>query len=113
MPHSLGGKSGSVFSTTGMLASLSCFALRAQGQDGEAVTDASTREVLTVDQNAQEHWSKVWLVVMNGQLYLSLGTRSGARVEGNTKKPFVSIKSAEHRFDNVRVLPEPEVRLSR
>jgi len=112
MPHSIVSKSCSLFSTTGRLASLSCFALRAQGQDGEAVTDASTREVLTVDQNAQEHWSKVWLVVTNGQLYLCLGTGGAARVEGNTKKPF-SIKSAEHRFDNVRVLPEPEVRLSR
>ncbi len=96
-----------------MLASLSCFALGAQAQDGEAVTDASTREVLTVDQNAQEHWSTLWLVVMNGQLYLRLGTHGAARVEGNAKKPFVSIKSAEHRFDNVRVIPELGVMLSR
>src|SRR5262245_42070807 len=105
MPHSIVGKTCSLFLTTVKLASHSCFALGAQVQDGEAVTDASIREVLTVDQNAQEHWSKVWLVVMNGQLYLRLGTRGAARVEGNTNKPF-SIKIAEHRSDNVRVIPD-------
>jgi hypothetical protein len=109
MPHSIVSQFCYWFSTTGMLVSLSFFALGTQAQDWEAFTDESTREVQTVDQNAQEHWSELWLVVMNGQLYLRLGTRAAARVEGNTKKPFVSIKSAEHHFDNVRVIPEPEM----
>ena len=107
MQHTILGKSLYLFSMTVILASLSFFALRAHAQDWEAFTDESTLEVLTVDQSAQEHWSKFWLVVINGQMYLRLGTRGVARIEGNTKKPFVSIKIAEQRFDNVRVIPEP------
>ena len=74
----------------------------------ESFSDESTLEVLTVDQAGKEHWSKFWLVVIDRQLYLRLGTRGAARIEGNTKKPFVSVKIAGQRFDQVRVVPAPE-----
>jgi len=75
----------------------------------EPFRNESTLEVLTVDKNAREHWSKFWLVVLDRQLYLRLGTRGAARINGNTKKPFVSIKIAGQRFDNVRVVQTPEL----
>jgi hypothetical protein len=109
MQHSLLGKSRHLFSTAVILVGLSFFAHRAHAQGWESVADESTLEVLTVDQNAQEHWSKFWLVVIDGQMYLRLGRRGAARIEGNTKKPFVSIKIAGQRFDDVRVIPEPEM----
>jgi len=31
------------------------------------------------------------------------------RIAGNTTNPFVSIKLAGQRFDNVRVIPEPKM----
>jgi hypothetical protein len=90
-----------------LLVGLSSFALQAQAQDWDAFANESTLEVLTVDQDAQEHWSKFWLVVIDGQLYLRLGKRGAARMEGNTNKPFVSVKIAGQRFDDMRVIPEP------
>jgi hypothetical protein len=49
------------------------------------------------------------LVVIDGKLYLRLGGRGAARIGGNTTHPFVSIKMAGQRVDNVRVIPAPEV----
>src|SRR5262245_568018 len=83
MQRSILGQSRSSFSTAVLLAGLSFFALRVHAQSWESLANESTLEVLTVDQNAQEHWSKFWLVVIDGQLYLRLGRRGAARIEGN------------------------------
>ena len=96
-----------MFSSIVILVVLSFVTLRSYAQEWESLADESTLEVLTVDQNAQEYWSTFWLVVIDGKMYLRLGGRGAARIEGDTKKPFVSIKLAGQRFDNVRVIPEP------
>jgi hypothetical protein len=83
--------------------------LAADVQGWEPFRNESTLEVLTVDKDAREHWSKFWLVVLDGQLYLRLGTRGAARIDGNTKKPFASVKIAGQRFDNVRIIETPEM----
>ena len=36
---------------------------------------------------AGEHWSTVWLVVIDGQVYIRLGSRAAGRIEKNTTKP--------------------------
>ena len=77
-------------------------------QSWEPFAKESTLEVLTIDQTTQEHWSKFWLVVIDEEMYLRLGSRGVARIAGNTTNPFVSIKLAGQRFDNVRVIPEPK-----
>jgi len=92
-----------------VVASLSFVTLQAHAQGWESFANESTLEVLTVDQNGQEYWSTFWLVVIDGKMYLRLGGRGAARIEGNTKQPFVSIKLAGQRFDNVRVVPAPEM----
>ena len=57
MQH-LFGKSRHLISTAVILAGLSSFALRVHAQGWESFTNESTLEVLTIDQNAQEDWSK-------------------------------------------------------
>jgi hypothetical protein len=68
----------------------------------------STLEVLTVDFQGQEHWSTFWWVLLEGKLYLRLGTRGAARVQENRNKPFVSVRIGGQRFDDVRVVPAPQ-----
>ena len=92
-----------------VVVSLSFVALQVHAQGWEPFANESTLEVLTVNQNGQEYWSTFWLVVIDGKMYLRLGGRGAARIEGNMKQPFVSIKLAGQRFDNVRVIPEPEM----
>ena len=69
----------------------------------------SILEVLTVDQAGYEHWSKFWWVVIDGKIYLRLGSRGAWRVQNNQNKPFVSVKIGGQRFDDVRVVPAPEM----
>jgi hypothetical protein len=68
----------------------------------------SVLEVLTVDQAGSEHWSKFWWVVIDGKIYLRLGSRGAERIHTNRNTPFVSVKIGEQRFDDVRVVSAPE-----
>ena len=55
-----------------------------------------------------EHWFKVWLVVIDGQVYVRLGSRAAERVESNTTAPVLGVEVAGQRFDRVRGVPAPE-----
>jgi hypothetical protein len=107
--HSFFSNSYCLFLMTLVVASLRFFTLQAHAQGWVSFANESTLEVLTVDHNGQEYWSTFWLVVIEGKMYLRLGGRGAARIEGNTKQPFVSVKLAGRRFDNVRVISEPEM----
>ena len=41
------------------------------------------------------------LVVLDDDVYIRLGNRAGARVEGNAEKPYVKIRIADEEFDRV------------
>lgn len=87
---------------------LNASAVATQEQSWGLLGDESTLEVLTVDHTGNEHWSTFWWVIVDGQLYLRLGSQGAARIEGNRNKPFVSVKIGGQRFDDVRVVPVPE-----
>jgi hypothetical protein len=50
----------------------------------------------------------VWLVVIDGQVYVRLGTRAADRVRGSKSAPLVGVKVAGHQFDHVRCEPAPD-----
>jgi hypothetical protein len=75
----------------------------------QAFRDVGTLELLTVEPEQGEHWSKVWLVVLDGQVYVRLGSRMSQRIERNTTAPYVGIKIAGERFDRVRAESIPEM----
>ncbi len=68
-----------------------------------------TLEFLTVAPGEQEHWSTVWVVVVDGQPYLRLGTRAAGRIEKNTTAPLVKVRVAGRVFEPVRAEPAPEM----
>jgi hypothetical protein len=69
----------------------------------------STLQFLTVGPQEGEHWSKVWVVNVDGQLYIRLGRRAAARFEKNTTAPFLKVRIAGQEFDHVRAEPAPEM----
>ena len=69
----------------------------------------STLQIMTIGSEEGEHWSRLWLVVIDGQLYVRLGDRSFDRVQKNTASPYVKVKVGDQEFDRVRLEPAPEM----
>jgi hypothetical protein len=72
-----------------------------------AWTKESTIELRTTCPGEGEHWFPVWLVVLDGDVYVRLGTRAAGRVECNQTKPDVGVRIAGLAFDRVRLEPAP------
>lgn len=80
------------------------------GWDTDAFRDQSTLQIMTIGPEEGEHWSKLWLVVIDGQLYVRLGDRSFGRVQKNTASPFVKVKVGDREFDKVRLEAAPDMK---
>lgn len=59
--------------------------------------------------NQGEHWSFVWLVVLDGDVWIRLGGRAGGRVECNSTKPLTTIKIFGKEFANVELVSTPDM----
>ena len=73
------------------------------GWDPNAFRTESTLQVMTTGPEEGEHWSTLWLVVIDGQLYVRLGDRSWGRIQKNTTSPYLKVKIAGKEFDKVRL----------
>jgi hypothetical protein len=67
-----------------------------------AFRDLETLEFLTVGPTEGKHWSTVWLVVVDDQVYLRLGSRAADRMRQNTTSPFVALRIGGHEYERVR-----------
>lgn len=76
--------------------------------DPQAFADESTLELRTTGREEGEHWSTVWLVVLDGKVYVRLGTRAAGRIEGNTTAPDVGVRVKGQQFDRVKAVAAPE-----
>lgn len=54
-----------------------------------------------------EYWFPVWLVVIDEQVYVRLGSRAAQRVGCNQTAPHLAVEIAGQRFDRVRAEPAP------
>jgi hypothetical protein len=80
------------------------------GWDPNAFRDQSTLEIMTTGPDEGEHWGKLWLVVIDGKLYVRLGDRSYARIQKNTTAPYLKVKVADKEFDKVRLDETPDMK---
>ena len=71
--------------------------------------DQSTLQIMTIGPQEGEHWSRLWLVVIDGQLYVRLGDRAFGRVQKNTAMPYVKAKIGDKQFDKVRLEAAPDM----
>jgi hypothetical protein len=86
----------------GTLASAAQWNPRAYGSE-------STIELGTVRPDGSTHWFKVWIVVIDDQAYVRLGSRSAAKIAENRSAPHVGVRVAGQQFDRVRAEPAPEM----
>ncbi len=77
--------------------------------DPAAFAGEDTLQLRTNAPGEGEYWFKVWLVVLDGQLYVRLGSRGTRRVERNTTAPYLGVEVGGARFDKVRAVPAPEM----
>jgi hypothetical protein len=64
---------------------------------------------LTTDVPAEGAYAfPVWLVVIDGQVYVRLGDRAAGRVQGSKSAPFVGVTVGGQHFDHVRCEPAPD-----
>ena len=68
----------------------------------------STLELRTTAPGEGDHWFPVWLVVLDDQVYVRLGTRAAGRIERNTTKPYVGVRVAGQQFDRIKGVAAPE-----
>jgi hypothetical protein len=95
-----------------LIAALSTLLLAAAASaawDPAAFSKEDTLEFLTIGPEEGEHWSTVWLVVIDGQVYLRLGSRAAERMEANTTKPIVKVRIAGQEFDRVKAESTPDM----
>jgi len=82
----------------------------APGWDPAVFRDASTIKIMTTEPDVGEHWSNLWVVVIDGQPYVRLGDRAYGRIQKNTTSPYVKLKVANSEFDKVKVEEMPDMK---
>lgn len=70
--------------------------------DARAFRDLDTLEFQTVGPTEGPHWSTVWLVVLDDDVYIRLGSRASARIKENTTTPFVNVRIGGREYERVR-----------
>jgi hypothetical protein len=81
----------------------------AAGWEPAALDSQEVLEFHTVDAEGDGHWSKVWLVELDGDVYIRLGNRAADRIEGNSTKPVVKIRVGGEVFERVVAEPAPDM----
>ena len=64
-----------------------------------------TVDLQTTVPDEGEYWFPVWLVVLDDQLYVRLGTKAADRVEKSKTAPYMGVRIAGQQFDRVKGVP--------
>jgi hypothetical protein len=81
----------------------------ASAWDPDRWREEDTVELRTTAPGEKPHWFKVWLVVLDGQLYVRLGGRAAGRFEGNTTRPEIGVRIAGLEFERVTGTSAPDM----
>lgn len=75
----------------------------------QAFAKEETLSMRTIGPEEGEYWFPVWLVVIDNQVYVRLGSRAADRVRKNKTAPQLAIKVAGQQFDSVKGEDAPEM----
>ena len=70
--------------------------------------EEETIELGTTEPGEERYDFPVWLVVIDGDVYVRLGSRAAERFEESTTKPHMTVKIAGKEFPKVEGVPAPE-----
>ena len=91
------------------LLSGNCSLANAAEWNPQAFAQEETLSMRTVGPEEGEYWFPVWLVVIDGQVYVRLGSRAADRVRENKTAPQLAIKIAGQQFDAVTGEDAPDM----
>ncbi len=74
-----------------------------------AWSEVDTLELKTDAPDEGPYWFPVWLVVIDGQLYVRLGSRAAERVEESETKPLLGVRIEGEEFERVEGVPAPDM----
>jgi hypothetical protein len=77
--------------------------------DPAAFAAEDVLEFSSVSAEGEVHWSKVWLVVLEGDVYIRLGNRAVKWVDDNVAAPYMGIRIAGEEFPRVLTEPAPDM----
>jgi hypothetical protein len=75
----------------------------------QAFAHEETLQLRTVGPEEGEYWFPVWLVVIDEQVYVRLGSRAADRVKRSATAPYLGVKIAGQQFDRVKGEEAPEM----
>jgi len=75
----------------------------------QAFAKEETLSMRTIGPEEGEYWFPVWLVVIDEQVYVRLGSRAAERVQKNKTAPLLAIKIGDQQFDSVKGEDAPEM----
>jgi hypothetical protein len=78
------------------------------GWNPDAIAKQDTIKLRTIGPREGEYWFPVWVVVLDNEVYVRLGSRATGRVEENTAAPYLGVEVGGQRFEKVRGVPAPE-----
>jgi hypothetical protein len=81
----------------------------AAGWDPDAFRDQRNLQIMTTGAEEGAHWSKLWLVVIDGQLFVRLDGRTLERVNENLAGQYVMLKIGDREFERVRLEAAPDM----
>ena len=67
-----------------------------------------TLDMRTTGPDEGEYWAPVWLVVVDDQVFIRLGSKAVARIQANTTAPIIGVRIAGKQFDKVRADAAPD-----
>jgi len=90
-----------------LLAAMPAFAADS-AWDPATFAGENTLQLKTTAAGEGEHWFPVWLVVVDDDVYVRLGSRAAGRMERNTTAPYVGVRVGEAQFDRVKAVAMPD-----
>jgi hypothetical protein len=75
---------------------------RAADWNPQVFAKEDTVQIRAIGPEEGEYWFPVWLVVIDGQISVRLGTRAADRVTKNKTAPYLAVKIAGQQFDRVK-----------
>jgi hypothetical protein len=76
--------------------------------DPEGFAKQDTLKLRTVCPGEGAYAFPVWLVIIDNQVYVRLGTRAAERIACNSTAPFLGVEIAGQTFEHVHGIPAPE-----
>lgn len=91
-----------------LLSGLVSYAALAADWEPNIFKDAETLDLRTIGAEEGEYWFPVWVVVVDDQVFVRLGSRAADRIRQNQAGALVAVRVKDVQFDAVEAVEAPD-----